>query len=97
MRKYRATVQVTGLAGESPRAVRSALDEQLRQSGLQNCEVVSIDIDAPPALVRRPVPQAVTASVPSAQFGAGAGRMLLGAAAAWLLLFFWWMLTTVPE
>jgi hypothetical protein len=95
MRKYRATVQVTGLAGESPRAVRSALDEHLRQSGLENCEVVSIDLDAPAPVVRRPAANVVAASAPPAPFVAG--RMLLAAAAAWVLLFFWWMLSTAPE
>lgn len=97
MRKYRATVQVTGIAGESPRAVRSALDEQLRQIGLQNCEVVSIDLDAPTPVVRRPAANGIVASAPPAQAQhLGAGRMLLAAAAAWALLFFWWVLSTVP-
>src|SRR5512144_1369487 len=92
MRKYRATVQVTGIAGESPRAVRSALDEQLRQIGLQNCEVVSIDLDAPTPVVRRPAANGIVASAPPAQAQhLGAGRMLLAAAAAWALLFFWWV------
>jgi hypothetical protein len=94
MRKYRATVQVSGIVGESPRAVRSALDEQLRQSGLGNCEVVSIDLDAPAPVVHRRTSDVVVASAPPTQFGTG--RMLLAAAAAWALLFFWWMLSTVP-
>lgn len=93
MRKYRATVQVSGLAGESPRAVRSALDEQLRNSGLSNCQVVSIEIDAPQIVPKHPPPE----SPPTRAAESGPGGFLLVAAATWAILFFWWMLTAAPE
>ena len=93
MRKYRATVQVTGIAGENPRAVRSALDEQLRNSGLQNCKVVSIDIDAPRRPDRRST-EVIAAESPAEQIGRGG--LLLAAAAAWAILFFWWVLSVSP-
>ena len=93
VRKYRATVQVSGLAGDSPRAVRSALDEQLRNSGISNCQVVSIEIDAPQIVPKRPAEEAPRASAAQS----GTGGFLLVAAAAWAILFFYWMLTAAPE
>lgn len=93
MPKFRATVHVSGLTGESPRAVRSEIDEQLRKSGLQNCHVVSIDLDEPMA-PRRRTNEAVETVPPPAN---NAGGLLLMAAATWALLFFWWMLSVTPE
>lgn len=92
MPKYRATVQLFGLTGESPRAVRSALDEQLRKSGLENCRVIGIDLDAPPpnpSGSRRGIDDADTAWQQRSQ----AGGLLLVAAVAWAIWFFWWMLS----
>jgi ferric-dicitrate binding protein FerR (iron transport regulator) len=96
MPKYRATVQVTGMTGESPRAVRSALDEQLRKSGFENCQIVSVDLEAPPpkALMRAPAAPAVE---PAWRRQANAGGLLLVAAAAWAIWFFWWMLSASSE
>ncbi len=97
MPKYRATVQVSGITGESPRAVRSALDEQLRRSGLENCHVVSVDLDPPPrkALMRRST--AAAPSEPAWGSQVNAGGLLLAAAATWAICFFWWMLSGTPE
>ena len=95
MPKYRATVHVSALTGESPRAVRAALDERLRQYGLENCRIVAIDIDAPPqnqAMTARPAPVQ-----PARRSQANAGGLLLIAAAAWAIWFFWWMLSAAPE
>jgi flagellar biosynthesis/type III secretory pathway ATPase len=96
MPKYRATVRVSGLTGETPRAVRAALDEQLRKSGLQNCGIVAIDIDAPPptkvAPVRRPAPAA-----PARRHQNSAGELLLVTAATLAIWFFWWILTAPPD
>lgn len=95
MPKYRATVRVSGLTGETPRAVRAALDEQLRKSGLQNCGIVAIDIDAPPptkvAPVRRPAP------APARRHQNSAGELLLVTAATLAIWFFWWILTAPPD
>jgi len=95
MPKYRAIIRVSGLTGESPRAVRAALDEQLRKSGIENCGIVAIDIDAPPqnkALpVRRPAP------APARRRQTNAGGLLLVGAVTWAIWFFWWMLTAPSE
>lgn len=94
MPKYRATVHISGLSGENPRAVRSEIDEQLRKSGLQNCRIVSIDLDAPMAPHRR-TNEAVETLPPPAN--SARGLLLMAAAATWALLFFWWMLSGTPE
>jgi ferric-dicitrate binding protein FerR (iron transport regulator) len=98
MPKYQATVHVTGLTGEDPRAVRSALDEQLRKSGLENCRIVAIDVEgvpSPPALTRAAA-RADTARETTWRREANIGGLLLIAAAAWAIWFFWWMLSSAP-
>ena len=93
MPKYRATIHVSGLSGDNPRAVRAALDAELGKSGLQGCRIVAIDIDAPP-------PRAFTTArrvAPPARRPMEAGGMLLVAAAAAALWFMWWMVTAVFE
>lgn len=95
MPKYRATVNVSGLTGKSPRAVRAALEEQLRESGLQNCGIVAIDIDAPSQSKALPARRAAPAPARRRQDNAGA--LLLVAAAAWAIWFFWWVLSAAPE
>jgi hypothetical protein len=93
MPKYRATVQVSGLTGDGPRAVRLALDEQLRKSGFEKSRVVSVEIDAParkPAAVahapRRPVNRKLEV-----------GGVLLVAASVFAFWVLWSMLTGLPE
>lgn len=95
MPKYRATLQLSGIAGDSPRAVRSTLDEQLRSSGLANCQVVSIDIDAPIETPTGPRQRSVEGSAWQSQ--TNLGGLLLVSAAAWAVWFFWWMLSATPE
>lgn len=97
MPKYRATVQVNGITGENPRAVRSALDEQLRKSGLENCRVVTVDLESVPS---PPPPRTSPPGAGAAEPGETAwrretniGGLLLMAAAAWAIWFFWWMLS----
>lgn len=99
MPKYRATLQVTGIAGENPSEVRSALDEQLRKSGLDNCRIVTVEPEGlrPP----RSTP-ARSAGQPDGREAAwrrqaNAGGLLLVAAAAWALWFFWWMFSNGAE
>ena len=92
MPKYRATVQVSGLAGESPRAVRSALDAQLRQVGLEHCRVVAVDIDAPARVVDPPQPAAVSRE-PDRDRSIDLGALLLVGAVAWAIWFFWLLLS----
>ena len=74
--------------------MRAALNEQLRNSGLPNFQVVKVDIDAPPLVVRPSVEPIQSASPPPQT---NAGGFLLAAAASWAILFFWWMLFTAPE
>lgn len=95
MPKYRATVQVSGLAGENARAVRSALDEQLRKVGLEHCRVVAVDIDSPGRPLER---RAVTNDAVDARRDrpVDTAALLLLGAAAWAIWFFWWMLTGDP-
>ena len=95
MPKYRATVHVSGLNGESPIAVRSALDDQLKKSGIENCRVVVVE----PEGMTRPAPPASSAPQPDAAWRrqANAGGLLLVAAAAWALWFFWWMFSVGGE
>jgi len=95
MPKFRATVQVTGISGDTPTAVRGALEEQLKRSGLENCRVVSVD---PEALPGRAVPRPVHATAIADEDAlwrrqSNAGGLLLVAAAAWAIWFFWWMLS----
>ena len=96
MPKYRATLQVSGITGESPRAVRSALDEQLRTSGFENCHVVRVDLDAPPPTARSAA-RGIDDGDSTWQQRGHAGGLLLVAAAAWAIWFFWWMLSGPGE
>lgn len=96
MPRYRATLKVSGISGESPRAVRSALDEQLRSSGLENCHVVSVDLDVPYGDGARDS-RFMGVGEPSWQEQTNAGGLLLVAAAAWAVWFFWWMLSAAPD
>ena len=91
-------MSVTGLTGETPRAVRSALDEQLRKCGLENCRVVAVDIEgAPgPAPLPRPTPPLAGQNEATWRREANIGGLLLIAAAAWAIWFFWWMLSSAP-
>ena len=97
MPKYRATVQVSGLTGDGPRAVRSALDEQLRKSGFEKSRVVSVEIDAP---ARKPAERQVALANakprPVNRTLEIGGLLLIGASvfAFWVL---WSMLTGLPE
>jgi hypothetical protein len=92
MARYRATIQVSGISGESPRAVRAALDERLRSSGLEQCHIVSVDLDVPSGGTARPS-RSMDVGKPSWQRQTNAGGFLLVAAATWAVWFFWWMLS----
>jgi hypothetical protein len=97
MPKYQATVHVTGLTGENPRAVRSALDELLRKSGLENCRVVAVDVEGVPnPNATRPATPVPNPSEMTWRREANIGGLLLIAAAAWAIWFFWWMLSSGP-
>jgi len=91
MPKYRATVHVSGLAGDNPRAVRSALDAQLRQIGLEHWRVVALDIDAPARVLDQPPP--VIAPQPDRDRPVDPGVLLLVGAVAWAIWFFWLLLS----
>ena len=98
MPKYRATVQVSGLTGDSPRAVRSALDEQLRQSGLENCKVVTVDVDAPRLKLSNPFPAPLLSDTDEpARARLDIGGLLLVGAAAWAIWFFWLIMSSLPD
>jgi hypothetical protein len=90
MPKYKATVHVTGLSGDSPTSVRTALDDQLKRIGLENCRIVTVEPENwTRAAANRPP---ATPEVESAwRRQSNAGGLLLVAAAAWALWFFWWM------
>ncbi|MFN8641957.1 MAG: hypothetical protein U0802_09970 [Candidatus Binatia bacterium] len=92
MPKYRATIHVTGVIGESPTAARAAVEEQLRQGGVENCRVISVD---PEGLASRPVHRALPTNSPDPDWRrqSNAGGLLLVAAVAWAIWFFWWMLS----
>ena len=95
MPRYRAILQVSDIAGESPRAVRSALNEQLRTSGLQNCQVVRVDLDGGPI---GPRPTAPTGDrEPEWRQQSNLGGVLLAAAVAWAMWFFWMMMSGPPD
>jgi len=97
MPKYRATVQVSGLTGDGPRAVRSALDEQLRKSGFEKSRVVSVEIDAP---ARKPTErQSAAIHVPRrpANRKLELSGVLLVAASVFAFWVLWSMLTGLPE
>jgi ferric-dicitrate binding protein FerR (iron transport regulator) len=97
MSKYRANLHVSGITGDSAKAARSALDEQLRKSGLDNYRVVSIDLEAPPAPAAAQRRVRTAPSEASWERQANAGGLLLVAAAAWAIWFFWWMLSAGGE
>lgn len=96
MPKYRAILQVSDIAGDNPAAVRTALDEQLRKSGLENCRVVTVE---PEGMRARPGPTPPPPAPPESAWRrqANAGGLLLVAAAAWALWFFWWMFSSGVE
>jgi ferric-dicitrate binding protein FerR (iron transport regulator) len=98
MPKYRATVHVTGIPGDTANAVRGALEEHLKRSGLENCRVVSVDPEGLPA---RPVALPNRPSVANENSAwrrqSNGGGLLLVAAAAWAIWFFWWMLSAGAE
>ena len=89
MRKYRASCMYRVSPATVPAPCAPRLDEQLRNSGLPNCQVVAVDIDAPGWSRRRA--SEPRASPPAAK--GNAGGLLLAAAAAWAIWFFWWMLS----
>lgn len=97
MPRYRATIQINGVDGETPAAARGVLEEQLRRSGIENCRVVSVDPEGLPG--RHPPPRPV--QVPATNTGwrrqSNAGGLLLVAAATWAIWFFWWMLSNGTE
>ncbi len=97
MPRYRATVHVTGIAGDTASAVRGELEEQLRRSGLENCRVVSVDPEGLP-MRSAPPPRAPSANDDSAwRRQSNAGGLLLVLAAAWAIWFFWWMLSVTSD
>ncbi|MBX3023342.1 hypothetical protein KF840_00355 [bacterium] len=93
MPRYRATIYVNGVDGDTPSAARAAVEEQLKQSGLENCRVVSVD---PEGLTGRPVRRPASAAQPDPDWRrqSNAGGLLLVAAVAWAIWFFWWMLSS---
>ena len=97
MPKYKATVHVTGLSGDSPTSVRTALDDQLKKIGIENCRVVAVE----PEGWARAAQQQAAPHAPSQDSAwrrqANAGGLLLVAAAAWAVWFFWWMFSVGPE
>jgi len=96
MPKYRATIHVTGVSGETPSAARAAVEEQLKLGGFENCRVISVD---PEGMVPRPMPRppAVVHADPEWRRQSNAGGLLLVAAVAWAIWFFWWMLSNGHE
>lgn len=94
MPKYRATVHVSGLSGDDPTAVRSALDDQLKKSGIENCRIV---VEA--EVRTRPIePQPATHHPDSTwRRQANAGGLLLVAAVVWAVWFFWWMFSVTGD
>lgn len=97
MPKYKATVHVSGLDGDSPTSVRSALDDQLKKIGIENYRVVAVEPEGWARAARRaPVPAASPTDAAWRQ-QTNAGGLLLVAAAAWAVWFFWWMFSAGPE
>jgi hypothetical protein len=96
MPRYRATIYVTGVTGETPSAARAAVEEQLKQSGLENCRVVSVDPEGLAARPQRRAP-APPAGEQDWRRQSNAGGLLLVAAVAWAIWFFWWMLSNGHE
>lgn len=96
MPKYRATIQLTGVSGETATAARAAVEEQLRLVGIENCRVISID---PEGLAARPLPRPAAAAHPDPEWRrqSNTGGLLLVAAVAWAIWFFWWMLSNGHE
>lgn len=100
MPRYRATVHVTGIAGDTAATVRGELEEQLRRSGLDNCRVVSVDpegLPTRPPLARRAAAAGGPLQESAWRRQSNAGGLLLVAAAAWAIWFFWWMLGATSE
>lgn len=96
MPKYRATIHVNGVPGETPSAARAAVEEQLKIGGIENCRVISVDPEglAPRQMAR---PPAVVHADPEWRRQSNAGGLLLVAAVAWAIWFFWWMLSNGHE
>lgn len=96
MPKYRATISVSGITGETPTAARAEVEALLKESGMQNCRVISVD---PEGLSSRPLPRptAPVTTDPAWRRQSNAGGLLLVAAVAWAIWFFWWMLSNGHE
>lgn len=98
MPRYRATIYVTGVDGDTPSAARAAVEEQLKQSGLENCRVVAVDPEGlAAARPQQRRPPAAPSPDPEWRRQANAGGLLLVAAVAWAIWFFWWMLSNGHE
>ena len=96
MPKYRATDLRQRRERRDPSAARAALEEQLKQSGLENCRVVSVD---PEGLAGASGASAGRRRQPDSEWRrqSNAGGLLLVAAVAWAIWFFWWMLSNGPD
>ena len=97
MPKYKATVHVSGLDGDSPTSVRSALDDQLKKVGIENYRVVAVEPEGWSRAARRVPLPAQSPTSPALRRQADVGGLLLIAAAAWAVWFFWWMFSVGPE
>ncbi len=98
MAKFRATLRVSDLNGADPAAVQRALDERLKQAGIERWKVLSIENEAAAAArrqARRPVRNHLMPRRPVAvrQPHGDAGGFLLAAAVVWaaLLVYFYVM------
>jgi ferric-dicitrate binding protein FerR (iron transport regulator) len=96
MPRYRATIHVIGVRGETPSAARAAVEAQLRDSGIENCRVVSVD---PEGGVSSSAHRPGVAPDPDSDWRrqSNTGGLLLVAAVAWAIWFFWWMLSNGRE
>jgi ferric-dicitrate binding protein FerR (iron transport regulator) len=97
MPKYKATVHVSGLNGDSPTSVRSALDDQLKKVGIENYRVVAVEPEGWARAAQRATATAAPPNDSAWRRQANAGGLLLVAAAAWAVWFFWWMFSVGPE
>lgn len=97
MTKYRATIHVSGISGETATAARAEIEALLRQSGIENCRVISVDPEGLAGRPAAPRPPAARVPDPAWRRQANAGGLLLVAAAAWAIWFFWWMLSNGHE
>jgi len=89
MPRFRATVRVEGLSGESADDVRGALQAKLERAKLEGARVVGVERSDPRPERRRQIAPRVAPAEGAWRKESNAGGILLLVAVGWAVWFFW--------